>query len=189
MSVAAGGNQVLIVAGGLSVAGKLDLNDNDMIFEYTGLPQLGTIQPMINSARNGGLWDGNGITSTTAKNNAAHNTTLGAMEATDYKSLGNVTFDSQPIDNSAVLIKYTWYGDSNFNGKVDGADYSQLDAKFNQEVSTMTNIGGWFNGDFDGNGKIDGADYSLIDGAFNSQDGTILRPVLPPGKAGKITTR
>src|SRR5260221_4073016 len=89
--------------------------------------------------------------------------------------------DGQPIDNTAVLVKYTYYGDTDFNGKVDGADYARIDLKFNQQ-STLGNISGWFNGDFDGNGKIDGADYALIDAAFNSQ-GAALRPAVGLPKA------
>src|SRR5262249_1491209 len=120
---------------------------------------------------------GTGITSAAARDNPSHNTSLGAIEATDFKAAnsGATTFDGEPIDNSAVLVKYTYYGDSDFNGKVDGADYARTDTTFNQETSTQTNIGGWFNGDFDYNGKVDGGDYALIDAAFNSQ-GAPLRP-------------
>jgi len=89
-----------------------------------------------------------------------------------------------------VLVKYTYYGDTDFNGKVDGADYARVDATFNQETTTQSNIGGWFNGDFDYNGKVDGADYALIDAAFNGQT-TVLRPSapLPPIKPGKGNSR
>jgi len=73
-------------------------------------------------------------------------------------------------------VKYTYYGDTDFNGKVDGADYARIDAKYAQQGSG--NIGGWFNGDLDYNGKIDGADYALIDAAFSSQ-GAALRPGAP----------
>jgi hypothetical protein len=161
-------------------SGKLDLNDNDMIVDYAAVSQLSAIQTLINSARAGGAWTGSGITSSSAKNNAQHNSTLGAMEATDYKSIygQSALFGGQSIDNSAVLVKYTYYGDANFNGKVDGADYSRIDTSFNQE-STFGNISGWLNGDFDGNGKVDGSDYALIDAAFNSQSAP-LRPEFGP---------
>jgi hypothetical protein len=166
----------------LSATSTLDLNDNDMMVDYTGASELANVVTAIRNARNGGQWNGFGITSTAAKNSAQHNTTLGAIEATDFKSVygQSAMFDSEPIDNTAVLVKYTYYGDTDFNGKVDGADYARIDAKFNQQV-TSGNIGGWFNGDIDYNGKIDGADYALIDAAFNSQ-GAPLRPsnsVLP----------
>jgi hypothetical protein len=117
----------------------------------------------------------------------AHDTSPGAIDAADYRSVygANATFNGEPIaGQNAVLIKYTYYGDSDFNGKVDGADYARIDAKLNQQGGG--NIGGWFNGDEDYNGKIDGADYALIDGAFNSQ-GAALRPAAsPPAKGNRI---
>src|SRR4029079_7317329 len=73
------------------------------------------------------------------------------------------------IDSSAVLVKYTWYGDTDLNGLVDFDDYSRIDAGFNN------NRTGWENGDVDYNGIIDFDDYSLIDQAFNTQSGTLRR--------------
>jgi hypothetical protein len=164
----------LMVMNSFQIIGTLDLNDNDMIVNYSGASDLPTVANLIKTARNGGAWNGVGITSSTAKNDPNHDTSLGAMEATDYKSAnaGATTFDGEPIDNTAVLIKYTYYGDGDFNGKVDGADYARVDSKFNQQT-VSGNISGWFNGDFDYNDKIDGADYALIDAAFNSQSGLL----------------
>jgi hypothetical protein len=143
----------------------LDLNDNDLLLDYTGSSQLVIVQSWINIARSGGAWTGNGLTSSAAKNNAAHNTTLGAMEATDFKSIygPNATFDGQAIDSSAVLVKYTYYGDADFNGKVNFDDYVKSDNGFNNHFT------GWLNGDFDGNGQVNFDDYVLIDLAFNTQ--------------------
>jgi hypothetical protein len=60
-------------------------------------------------------------------------------------------------------------GDTDLNDVIDGADYARVDTTFNNETSTQTDIGGWFNGDFDDNGRVDGADYALIDSYFNQQ--------------------
>jgi hypothetical protein len=152
--------------------GFLNLNDNDFILDYSGASQLAAIQFLINQARNGGAWNGlTGITSFTARDNALHNTALGAMEATDYKSIygATATFDGQTIDNTAVLVKYTYYGDTDFNGRVNFDDYVRTDSGFNNHKS------GWINGDFDGNGQVNFDDYVLIDLAFNTQSGTLRR--------------
>jgi hypothetical protein len=175
VNVAPGGANTLIT-GGLSVASTLDLADNDMIVFYTGGSPLSTIAGLIRTARNGGAWNGNGITSSSAAARPAHDTTLGAIDAADYKSVygANSSFDGESLGGKdAVLIKYTYYGDTDFNGVVNGADYARLDTTFNQETGTQTDIGGWFNGDFDYNDKADGADYALIDAAFNSQLGAL----------------
>ena len=85
------------------------------------------------------------------------------MEATDSKgSTGPSAFSSRTIDTTAVLVKYTYNGDTDFNGVVDFDDYSHTDSGFNGHKT------GWLNGDFDGNGIVDFDDYSLIDLAFNS---------------------
>jgi hypothetical protein len=153
----------------LTGSAKLDLNDNDLLLDYTGASQLAGIQNLINAARNGGDWLGNGITSSSARTNPSQNTTLGAMEASDYDSVygSGALFGGSDPDSTAVLVKYTYYGDTDFNGFVDGDDYSRSDSGFN------LGFGGWLNGDFDGSGSVDGDDYSLLDLAFNTQGPTL----------------
>jgi hypothetical protein len=166
----AGGNK-LIETDGLTVGatGKLDLNDNDLMFDYPGASQLTVIAALIASARNGGAWDGNGITSSSADAAAAGNTTLGAIEGSTWRDLyGTGTpFNGKPVDATSVLVKYTYYGDTDFNGTLDGDDYARADNGFN------TGAGGWFNGDADLNNVVDGDDYALIDNAFNTQSATL----------------
>jgi parallel beta-helix repeat protein len=172
VTVVANGNTLLVTTS-LTVngTGKLDLNDNDMIVNYSGASQLAAIQALINAGRAGGAWTGNGITSTAARNNAQHNTTLGAMEATDYQSIygPGATFDGEALDSTAVLVKYTYYGDTDFNGTVNFDDYVRTDNGFNNHLS------GWKNGDFNGDGQVNFDDYVLIDLAFNTQSGTLSR--------------
>jgi hypothetical protein len=168
----ANGNRLMAVKS-LGIAGaaaKLDLHDNDLLLDYTGASQLAAVQALINSARNGGDWLGaTGLTSSAARDHANSITTLGAMEGSDYLSLGNTTFGgtNDAVDSTMVLVKYTYYADTDFNGSVDGDDYSRIDNGFNG------GLGGWLNGDADGNGFVDGDDYSLIDAAFNLQ-GAVL---------------
>jgi hypothetical protein len=176
--VAPDGNRV-VFANAVSIGGELgriNLNDNDMVVDYTNASEAADVRTYLHNGRNGGAWNGLGIMSGSAATNPGHLTTLGSMEATEYKSIygAGAKFHLEPIDNTCVLIKYTWYGDTDFNGKVDGADYARMDSTFNNELA-QGNIGGWFNGDLDYNGKVDGADYALIDSAFNAQGSTLLR--------------
>jgi hypothetical protein len=155
----------------LTGTGTLDLNDNNLIVDYATSTQLPAVQSLINAARSGGAWTGNGITSSSAKNNSDHNTSLGAMEASDFKNLygASALFDGEAIDTTAVLVKYTYYGDTDFNGQVNFDDYVRTDSGFNNHSS------GWLNGDFDGNGQVNFDDYVLIDLAFNTQSGALHR--------------
>jgi hypothetical protein len=170
-SVVVGGDKTLSVTS-LSIAGtgRLDLFDNDMIVDYTGGSPLASVQALINLARTGGSWLGNGLTSTSARNHFALATTLGAMEATDYDSVhggSGALFNGIDPDSSSVLVKYTWYGDTDFNGQVDFDDYVFTDAGLNN------GLGGWLNGDNDGSGGVDFDDYVFLDLAFNSQNETL----------------
>jgi hypothetical protein len=79
-----------------------------------------------------------------------------------------------------VLVKYTYYGDANLDGKVDGSDYSIIDntylhENFSNGVAT-TPISGWYNGDFNYDGVVDGSDYALMDNAFNQQGTEAVNP-------------
>jgi hypothetical protein len=78
-----------------------------------------------------------------------------------------------------VLVKYTYYGDANLDGKVDGTDYSRIDASFLAEQSGP-NVTGWYNGDFNYDGVVNGSDYTLIDNAFNSQGAQIAAQIATP---------
>jgi hypothetical protein len=169
-SVVAGTNSVLLMRN-LTLTGTatLDLNDNDLILDYTGASPIVTIRNLIVGARAGGAWTGNGLTSSAARNAVAHNTTLGLMEATEFQSIysASTPFDGEALDTTALLIKYTYYGDADFNGKVNFDDYVRTDNGFNNHQS------GWMNGDFDLNGSVNFDDYVLIDLAFNTQVGTL----------------
>jgi hypothetical protein len=167
VNMPANGNRVLVVKSiALSGTAKLDLFDNDLMVDYTGASPLSAIQALINTARNGGDWLGaSGITSTTARTASPQNTTLGAMEGSEYIGIygGGAQFDGNPVDSTAVLVKYTYYGDSDHNGMVEFDDYVRVDAGFNGGLT------GWVNGDFDGNGIVDFDDTVLIDLGYNSQ--------------------
>ncbi|CAN5597171.1 hypothetical protein BH09PLA1_BH09PLA1_28140 [soil metagenome] len=149
---------------------RWNLTDHDLVLDYAGATALPAIENHITTARNNGAWNGDGLTSTSARDAAAHNTTLGAIEASNFfASSGTTTFSGQTVDITSVLIKYTYYGDSDLNGVVNFDDYSRIDAGFNNGRT------GWFNGDFDYNHLINFDDYALIDLAFNTQSGALAR--------------
>jgi hypothetical protein len=152
----------------IGTGATLDLNDNSMIVG-PATPQA-TLQAQIINARHGGAWDQSGITSSAARTQVNHATTLGLLSGAEYTSVGGTgTFVGQSYDAADSLIKYTWYGDSDFNGRVNFDDYVRIDNGFNNHLT------GWLNGDFDLNGTINFDDYVLIDLAFNTQTGTLGR--------------
>jgi hypothetical protein len=142
--------------------GGLDLRDNDMIVDYASPAEAAAVQSLLRSGRANGSWNGIGIASSTAATNPGHITTLGSMEAVDFKGIygASATFAGQALDDTAVLIKYTYYGDADFNGQVTEADYQRM---------AFGNSAAWINGDFDDNEVVNTADTALIDAAFSGQ--------------------
>ena len=158
--------KALALAGGATPTATLDLNDNDLIVTSG---TYGGVTTAIAYARNGGLWDRRGLTSTAARNTFPKNKTLGTLTGTQYLSTGTSNFDGFTVAGTDVLVKYTYYGDTDFNGLINFDDYSRTDGGFNSNGSD------WFHGDFDYNGIVNFDDYALIDAAFNSQNGSLRR--------------
>jgi hypothetical protein len=153
--------------------GTFDLTDNNLIVTAGS---YAAVSSAIAAARNGGQWNQPGITSSTAGTANPRNETLGVLTGTQLLSTGVTTFDGFSVSASDVLVKFTYYGDTDFNGIVNFDDYARIDSGFNNTGNT------WFQGDFDLNGLINFDDYALIDLAFNTQ-GPALRSVPEPDTA------
>jgi autotransporter-associated beta strand protein len=165
------GTENAITVGSLSVAGKLDLNNNGLIIQNGTTTAVNTL--LHNGFKSGG-WNGtSGIVSSTAAGDSSHLTTLGMLvndsgagTSTPYYGSGGTiasTFDGATPADGNILLKYTYYGDTNLDGVVDGTDYSRIDTGY------LNHLTGWFNGDLNYDNVIDGSDYTLIDNAYNQQ--------------------
>jgi fibronectin-binding autotransporter adhesin len=165
--------------------GQLDLGNNDMIVKVGASTSLATINNQVAQGYNNGNWNGpGGIVSSAAANDTTHLTALGVILNDDGTGSGHAiysTFDGAPTGEGDVLVKYTFYGDANLNGAVDGSDYSRIDnAYLNNLNSSNPQLTGWFNGDFNYDGVINGSDYTLIDNAFNTQGAQISDLIAGP---------
>jgi hypothetical protein len=154
----------LSIAGSLNNwNGLLDLTGNDMDVVGGGLT---TIYNQLKAGFNHGRWNGTtGIISSTAHGDTRFLRTLG------YRA-GGVTFDSINSGANDVLVKYTYYGDADLSGAVNGADYQQIDSGFGMHST------GWMKGDFNYDGIVDGTDYSLIDNTVNQISSTGATPLV-----------
>jgi hypothetical protein len=160
----------------ISSNGTLDLTNNDMVIDYSGVSPLGTwsegtytgILGAIRSGRNGGAWNGKGIiTSQSSAVGAPPRTTLGVAEASSLLGLsGNATttWRGQTVDATSLLIKYTYAGDANLDERIDADDYFVIDRNYNKSGVVF----GYENGDFDYSGTIDSDDYFIIDATFGA---------------------
>jgi subtilisin family serine protease len=161
-TVTAAGNRVLKTKSLLIGAGSLDLTDNDLIVDYTGASPLAAIRSWLTAGRNNGTWNGSGIRSSSAASQPNQITGLGALESAAYIAAnGTSVFSGQSLDSTAVVVKYTYNGDTDLNGVVDFDDYARIDTAFLGAGS-----GTWLEGDSDYSSVIDFDDYALIDSAF-----------------------
>ena len=176
----------LIVAGSAGAwTGSLDLTGNDLIV-HNGNPTA--ITSLVANGYNSGSWSGRGVTSSAAAADSSHLTALGVELNNDggQPIFGNGTalglFDGKSPALTDVLVKYTYYGDANLDGKVDGSDYTRVDFGF------LNHLTGWSNGDFDYDQVIDGSDYTLVDNAFNTQ-GVSLAAQIASAPSSNISAR
>ncbi|HYO09301.1 MAG TPA: hypothetical protein VER17_10045, partial [Tepidisphaeraceae bacterium] len=158
---------------------SLDLVNNDLIIDYTGASPLGTLDGStytgvtgsIQSGRNAGAWNGAGIlASQAAAANPAVPTTLGVAEAAKVLGLsGSQTamWRGQIVDATSLLLKYTYAGDADLNGKINGDDYFLIDSHV-AAAAAAGNVS-YYHGDFNYDGKINGDDYFLIDSNVGGQ--------------------
>jgi autotransporter-associated beta strand protein len=151
--------------------GKLDLAGNDLIVHNVNSTAAATELTNITNQLEQGFandWAGTGgIVSTTA---AGTGDTAFAVELNNNGSGGTLmaSFDGQAVTSTDVLVKYTYFGDANLDGVVNGSDYTLIDNGFNTQLT------GWRNGDFNYDGTVNGDDYVLIDNAFNMQGSVSL---------------
>ena len=169
---AIGQGSALRVNGSLDNSGTVDVSGAMLIDYSASAPTpIAVVGAQIAAARNGGLWDRPGITSTRARLDPQAATTLGTVEGSEFLAWngGTATFSGFQVDSSSVLVKYTWNGDANLDGRVTFDDYVRIDTGFN------THLTAWSNGDFNYDGVVNFDDYVLIDIAFNAQNGTLAR--------------
>jgi autotransporter-associated beta strand protein len=157
--------------GTLSVTGtgKFDMKRNKVITDTPvgsgvaggGNYTAGSVSRLVQSASNGGAWDGPGLT-TSEGDATAGLTSIGVALASAVRDFGvgtTLLFAGQTITPSSTLAMYTYAGDANLDGQITGDDYSGIDFT----ILDSGNTGGWFNGDFNYDGFVSGDDYSAID--------------------------
>jgi beta-glucanase (GH16 family) len=164
--------------GALAIAAgaRLDLRDNKLVTNapagtFDGVTYTG-VQGEVQRAYHFGAWDMPGLT--TSEAHAGQNagvlsgtTTIGVATASQVLFIEPAEtglFMGQTVTGAVTIAMYTYAGDLNFDGLVDGADYGVID-NFVQFPGTS----GYANGDFNYDGVIDGADYGVIDNTIQLQ--------------------
>jgi hypothetical protein len=136
--------------------GMLDLADTDLIASAT---PIANIASFTTSGYAGGSWTGTGLTSSAAAAIAAdgmnpHKTALGYATAA---GVGIGTFDGQSVGGTTSLVRYTFSGDANIDGKVNALDFNALATNFGTGGGEF-----WFQGDFNYDGSVNTSDFTTL---------------------------
>ena len=167
----AGGTRQFTSIVELEARGRLDLADGVLVVDYAGGESpFDAIAAHVASGLHGGpnaYWDGPGIASSAAAADAQHLTALGMVDDAEAES---------------VVVRYTWWGDANLDGKVDSNDYDRIDTSwllYGEGGSTPPGGFRWAVGDFNYDGRIDSNDYDKIDTAWLRSGGAVLAGGMP----------
>jgi hypothetical protein len=128
----------------ISDAGIVDLGNNDLVIDYTGSSPIASLIGYFTAGALLSNADASGLP-----------TCLAISEASD---LGVTEFNGQPVDESAVLLKYTYVGDANLDGQVDALDYERIDLAIGN-----SGVAGTAQGDLNYDGTVDALDYEQVD--------------------------
>jgi autotransporter-associated beta strand protein len=171
IELAAGGNKI-IKTGGLAITGNavVDLADNRLITtSAVGTASGGVysgVSGLIQRSYNFTAWNGPGLNSSSAALTGGL-TTLGVGDASALMGLGETEtamWSGQIITGASTLVMYTYRGDANLDGVIDGGDYGSIDNNVQ-----IPGADGYANGDFNYDGVIDGGDYGVIDNNIQAQ--------------------
>jgi hypothetical protein len=146
----------LLIAGGPSPLGTLDVTDQALIVHYSGQTSpIAQLQELIAAGYNNGAWNGQGIISSAISDITAE--ALLVIDNATFMGGAMEEFGGVSVSPDCVLIKRVLAGDVDGSGEVNAADYFYLD--FNLGSSG----GGWAGGDLDYSGETNAADYFFID--------------------------
>ncbi len=163
-ALASGGRSLTL--GGLSDAGTLDLSDGLMVLNYASASPIGSVATELASGYASGAWAGTGIVSSAAAADASGLHSVGYAEASDILGLTGSetgTWQGQTVTATSVLAMYTYVGDTDLSGAVDGSDVANLQAGMSGGLS------GWVNGDMNYDGSVTPADMSLLLAGLSGQ--------------------
>jgi hypothetical protein len=132
----------------LSIAATsvLDLTDNDLVVNN------GHFADIFNLVR-AGFDDYVGITSSDSDGSQI-------LALFDNALVGAGNWQGVSIASTAIVGKYTYFGDVNLDGQVTGDDYTVIDANLNTDPPVGLE---WLSGDANLDGIVTGDDYTTID--------------------------
>jgi len=138
----------------IATDGILNLGNNGLIVDYdpAGNSPRADIRSKILSQRIAGVGDFDSAPTVDVSQLA-----VGYAEASRVLGTSGGTFMGQPVDGSAILVRYTLRGDTNLDAKVDFADLVTIAQNYGK-IGTAE----WSDGDVNLDGNIDFVDLVAL---------------------------
>lgn len=163
-----------IATTGGTFSGAVDVKDNIVVINYTGISPINDISALITSGSNAGVHNGRGIRSSSLVGQT--DSAIGYGEASETAV---TTINGMPLDSTSIIIMPTLRGDSNLNGTVEIGDFAKLAANFNQ-------AGMWTDGDFTGDMMVSISDFAAMASNFNRSFEDLPRTAIPEPAMGGL---
>ena len=121
------------------------------------------VHGLVQKGRGDGTWNGtSGITTSETDATTGVFTSLAVGTGAELRGLGPTDtelFAGQTINGDSTVVMYTYGGDADMDGDLDGDDYFYLDSNVLQSETVF----GWHQGDFNYDGRLNGDDYFILD--------------------------
>ena len=161
----------------LNIAGassKLDLTNTKLITQdasfttpvYDGINDIyiyDGVHGLVQQGRGDGSWNGTrGLKTSQTDATTGVLTSLAVGTGAELRGLAPTQtelFSGQTIDGNSTVVMYTYGGDADMDGDLDGDDYFYLDSNVLQSETVF----GWHQGDFNYDGRLNGDDYFILD--------------------------
>jgi len=157
--------------------GTFDLANGSLVVASGNLAE---VTDQLRAGQNGATggkpnWTGVGLTSSTAAETASakfgavgigairndQNALTTSIEGPLYTTFNGIS----NLTGGEILLKYTYYGDCDLDGRITSFDFSLLDAGLAGTVQT-DGLPGWYFGDVNYDGVIDATDRALINAGY-----------------------
>jgi autotransporter-associated beta strand protein len=170
----------------VATGARLDLGDNDLVIDYAAADPTPAVAARIASGFAGGTWDGDGIVTSEGDDALLG---LGYARSSDVFTTFPATFSGQTVDSTALLLRFTFFGDANLDGTVNLQDFNRLAANFGASGKV------WSQGDFNYDGLVNLADFNRLAANFGlaaagphvtPEDWAALAAAVPEPGAGAL---
>jgi hypothetical protein len=170
---------------GITGTGKVDLTSGKLAINYTGGTPANAIRLALLAGSAGGWTGATGLTSSDAAAHVAQSYAIGYGEASLVLGPTGGTWNGATVDGTALLIRETYFGDANLDGRVNADDLALLDR--GRAKNLTAGSARWTDGDFNYDGVVNTSDYLLADTAFG-QNGGVLSEAFLSARAAEFGT-